>query len=161
MKRIPLTQGLFALVDDSDYERVVAAGPWHAIKHRKTYYARHTLNGGQSPIKMHRLIMGVEYGVEVDHKDLNGLNNSRLNLRVATTSQNCQNRGLKSTNTSGFIGVSWHKATGKWQAYINKQGKRTYLGLFDDLIQAVNVRDTAAREFHGEFARTNKSLGLL
>lgn len=67
----------------------------------------------------------------IDHFDGNGLNNRWRNLRVATQKQNLENRKQSKANSSGFRGVSFHKDRQKWQAYVNHNGKRTYLGLFD------------------------------
>ena len=84
MKRIPLTQGLFALVDDSDYERVVAAGSWYAQKSSSgyTYYAMRwspSEVGKRFRIHLHHFVLDVTNGVKVDHRDGNGLNCSRAN----------------------------------------------------------------------------------
>jgi hypothetical protein len=67
----------------------------------------------------------------IDHIDGNGLNNSWHNLRMATQKQNLENRKQHIKNRSGYRGVSFHKQRLKWQAYVNHNGKRSYLGLFD------------------------------
>ena len=89
----------------------------------------------------------------IDHKDLDRDNNAFENLREATCPQNCANQGIRSTNKTGFKGVSKHKQTGRFQAACSGE----YLGLFDDPRQAAMRYDAAARERHGEFARTNFS----
>ena len=89
----------------------------------------------------------------VDHWDMNGLNNRWANLRVATLSQNAANTGRYLTNTSGFKGVTMHRQSGRWQAQIKQHGKSIYLGLFNDPAVAHAVYVAKARELFGEFAR--------
>lgn len=154
MKEIPLTQGKTVLVDDEDYKWLMQ-WKWHAYRDRRTWYAiRHVYpNGRKHPkkIRMHRFILNVLEGVKVDHRDGDGLNNQKGNLRQATTAQNGHNRRINSNNTSGFKGVSKRKHG--WQATI--QGK--YLGVFDTPGQAASAYDRAASVLFGEFARTNES----
>ena len=91
----------------------------------------------------------------VDHRNNNGLDNRRDNLRLATSSQNnCNSRKRKNT-TSQFRGVCFCKAKGKWDANINLAGKRIWLGSFDSEIEAGKAYDEAAKKCHGEFARLN------
>lgn len=89
----------------------------------------------------------------IDHIDGNGTNNAIANLREATRSENMQNRRLHSNNTSGMRGVMWHKATGKWLAKIQANGKPKHLGLFDSQGAAHEAYVNAAKELHGVFAR--------
>jgi hypothetical protein len=84
----------------------------------------------------------------------------RENLRV-TFDQNPQNIGKRKDNSSGYKGVSFHKASGKWQARIRLKGQSTCLGFFPSAESAALVYDAAALEYHKEFATTNLSLGLL
>jgi hypothetical protein len=90
----------------------------------------------------------------LDH--INGVrdDNRLANLRPATESQNAANRRTPITNTSGFKGVSWHKDRRRWQATIMVASKQSYLGLFDTPEAAHAAYAAAAREHHGEFART-------
>lgn len=110
---------------------------------------------------MHRLIMSRILGRDlmpdehVDHKDTNPLNNTRENLRLASVQQNNRNGGLSSSNTSGYVGVSWSKQFGKWETYIAVNKRRKHLGLFDDPVKAARVRDWAALKYHGEYAYLN------
>lgn len=153
-KQIELTQNKFAAVDDIDFE-YLSQWKWHAFKHRHTFYAAR--NGGVFPFRkkifMHRVIMDTPDEMETDHKDGNGLNNTRKNLRVCTHTQNMRNTQNRSENKSGFVGVHWHQ--GKWQALIDVDGKSIYLGRFSDPKEAAHAYDIAAKEYHGEFARTN------
>lgn len=91
---------------------------------------------------------------QVDHRDGDGLNNRRSNLREATGSQNMQNRGAYSNNTSGFKGVCWDKESRKWKAQIGSQGRLKSLGRFDDPSDAHAAYCDAAEKLHGDFGRT-------
>src|SRR5271157_1434079 len=103
---------------------------------------------------MHRFVLDV-YS-PVDHRDGNGLNNQRRNLRKATKSQNGQNRDKQANNTSGFKGVSWHSASNRWVAQITIDKKRTHLGLFVDKEKAACAYNKAAKLHYGSFAKLNK-----
>jgi hypothetical protein len=165
MKEIPLTHGKVALVDDCDFEWLNQWG-WstetYKLKNRTIYYAARNayLGGGkanpiQKHIKMHRLI-AAEIGVDVvDHKDGDGLNNQRINLRPSTRAQNGQNRRKAPGCKSKFKGVSWIGRIQKWQAAIcvNKKGK--YLGVFSLESDAAIAYNNAAIEHFGEFALLN------
>lgn len=91
---------------------------------------------------------------DIDHKDGDGLNNQWINLREATSSQNCANKRLRRDNTSGAKGVSWRPDLGKWKATITAEGKTRHLGFFVDKDDAAAAYEAAATEHFGEFART-------
>jgi hypothetical protein len=150
MKQVPVGD-TFALVDDEDFE-LVSQYSWHVKKNRRgdVTYAHHSLNPGN--LLMHCLIMG---DTGIDHKDGNGLNNTRDNLRKVTASQNAANRVSHANTSSKYKGVCWHKRQGKWIGTINKEGKRTHLGYFTDEVEAAKAYDKAAIELYGEFARLN------
>lgn len=158
MKEIPLTKGKVALVDDADFD-YLSQWKWRAQKYERTFYAvREVRNrdGTRAKFRMHRVIRGLtDPRIMDDHKDGNGLNNQRYNLRRATPVQNSQNRSTPIHNTSGVTGISWHKTRGKWQAYIKPAGERLkYLGLFDDIEEAKAVRLAAEITYHGQFSAT-------
>lgn len=161
MKLIPLTQGQFALVDDEDYERI-SAFKWFAVKSRGTYYARR--NQWNSKLKrdftipMHRVILNAAPGVEVDHRDNNGLNNQKHNLRNCSDAEQSANKSIAKNNKTGFKGVLWHKRDHVYEAGIRVNRKFIYLGRFDDPEQAAKVYDAAALSHFGEFAKTNQML---
>jgi len=93
---------------------------------------------------------------EVDHRDLNKMNNRRDNLRICTPSQNCANRRGR-LSKSGYRGVS-SITTGKkrWRAYISRNGKqKRCLGYFYTAVEAAKAYDLAAIEHWGEFASLN------
>lgn len=166
MKRIPLTQGQFALVDDEDFERL-SQFKWCAwwSQWTKSYYAvRHGRcdDGKYRTVYMAREIMGAKLGEKVDHKFHNTLDNRRENLRICTTQQNSINSRMRSDNTSGLKGVSWNKNAKKWQAYIaNGNRKRIHLGYFVAALDAARAYDAEALRINSEFSLTNKMLGLI
>jgi len=154
-REIPLSQGLVALVDDEDYERVVAAGKWSAAVRGNTAYARRNVrhpDGRQSTVFLHAFLTG--YAV-TDHIDGDGLNNTRANLREATNAENSRNARLSRSNSSGFKGVAWHKRAQKWQAKIRVDRRWLWLGQYTTREAAAAAYDDAARELHGEFAAVN------
>lgn len=160
MKQIPLTQGKFAIIDDADYEEI-NKHKWFANKHGYTYYAARKVrlpNGKQTTIKMHRIILGLEFGDprQSDHRNHNTLNNQRENLRIVTNKQNQQNRKPRKHYSSIFKGVSLCKSTQKWQAKIKVNCKTIHLGYFDSEIEAAHIYDKAASEYFGEFAYLNR-----
>lgn len=154
MKEIPLTRGLVALVDDEDYDSL-SPHKWYAFKHSEhcTVYAGRKLTAEGNILRMHRIILSAPSGLDVDHVNGDGLDNRRCNLRIATRSQNCHNRGAGRNNKSGYKGVCWHTQAGRWVAQIGIGGKRKHLGLFASPEEAYAVYCAAAKELHGEFAR--------
>ena len=155
MKIINLTYGKIALVDDKDYD-FLSTFKWRAQKENIHWYAVASLEG--QSIKMHWLIMPLDKPFVVDHADGNGLNNQRSNLRKATPSQNCQNRRkISSKCSSPYKGVHLRKSSGTWIASIQAFGKsgRIYLGDFKNEKDAAFAYDRAAKQYFGEFAKTN------
>lgn len=107
--------------------------------------------------KVHRLIFLWHHGwlpPEVDHCDMDKQNNRIQNLRPADKASNSWNVGKRSTNTSGYKGVTWSKRFGKWYAQIKVNGKRVSLGYFHCPEKAHAAYIEAARKYHGEFARS-------
>lgn len=155
MKKIKLTQGKFALVDDSDYEWL-NQWKWYAFKNGTSFYAGRSItkDGARKMILMHRIITNAKKDKMVDHKDHNGLNNQRVNVRECTRSQNMQNQS--SGGVSKYLGVGWIKGRNKWEASIKSNDKRKNLGHFKTEIEAAIIYNIAARKYHGEFANPNK-----
>jgi hypothetical protein len=162
MQYIKLTQGLFAIVDDDDYE-VLMTHKWCAHRFGTRFYADSgkSVNGKIKGFLMHRVIMNVTNPkIQVDHINGNTLDNRRENLRKCTNSENCRNAKMKSTNTSGYKGVRPHvvrKKDGKqvWRAMICVDGKDRGLGLFLDKKEAARAYNKAAMRFYGNFAKLN------
>jgi hypothetical protein len=154
MVEIPLTHGKIAIIDDEDIGLMNLG--WFAMKPttgahaRKTWYAVRTIPGGTA--YLHREVLGiVDSTVHVDHRNGDGLDCQRQNLREASPSQNGMNRGKPATNSSGFKGVNWHKKSGKWRTTL----KNKHLGLFLNPEDAAHAYDEAAIKDCGEFAKLN------
>lgn len=146
---IPLTKGKFAIIDQSDYE-LVSKYKWYACKGKRSgWYAIHK---SKSTIQMHRLIMGVtDRTVLIDHKDHNGLNNQRSNLRTANKFQNAQNANSKKNSSSNHRGVHWNKTKRKWSVQVQHK----YVGHFKTESEAALAYNKKATELYGEFANLN------
>lgn len=154
MKEIQLTQGYVALVDDEDFWWL-NRWQWHAQRSRGTVYAKRMVTQGVAAW-MHREILALSPGGQVDHCDGNGLNNQKYNLRVCSEQDNARNRHVRSDSASGFKGVGWDRVMCKWRARISLgNGKRKVLGYFDTPEQAAVAYDKGARDLFGTFARLN------
>lgn len=159
---IPLSRGMSAIVDAEDYDLLIQR-TWHAtLSCKNTWYAANSLwprvPGKKKTQLMHRLILGIEDpSVYVDHRDGNGLNNQKSNLRLCTNSQNQGNARKPITGrTSRYRGVSRSVGSKKWVAAITAgNGKHKRLGAFLAEEDAARAYDAAAIERYGEFARTN------
>lgn len=147
---IPLTDGEFALIDESDYKRVaahvwLASSPVGGLRYP-------TAKIGGSPVKLHVFLLGGR----ADHVNGDSLNNRRSNIRLATQLQNSWNRRRPTNNTSGYKGVTTFKRGPRpWHAKIGVRGKRYHLGLFATPEEAAVAYDVAAKEHFGVFARLN------
>lgn len=151
MKTILLTQGKIALVDDADYDWL-NQWKWNAHKEGNAYYAERSIRKpSRKMIRMHRIIMDVPIHLFVDHKDHNGLNNQRANLRICTKHQNQMNMICK--RTIKYVGVYHYK--GYIRAQIRHLGKCHFLGTYMTEEDAARARDAAAKLYRGEFANLN------
>lgn len=153
MKEILLTQGKIAVVDDDDFE-YLRKHKWHYARRYTSEYAGTFLWTDKKNvlILMHRMVIGARKGEEVDHKDCNGLNNQKDNLRLVTHSQNMQN--LKPRDGK-YKGTSYRKDRGLFEAYIGTPPNKQRLGHYCSEIAAACAYDYAAIELFGEFAKMN------
>lgn len=156
---IQLTQGYTAIIDAVDADLAVLK--WRVNVGRHTYYALHSTTSvgvKRRTIQLHRVILSRMLGREllrteqVDHVNLNGLDNRRENLRLATHAQNKRNQGVQINSASGLKGVTWHKQNKKWRATIQVNLQHLHLGYFETAEAAYEAYCTAADKHHGEFA---------
>lgn len=158
-RRIPLTQGKYALVDPEDYERL-SKHKWHANKGGATFYAvRWAPRKRQKKltvIYMHRQVLNNPDSEFIDHINHNGRDNRKANLRPATRAQNnCNRKKYDNNSYSKYKGVSFQQKNRKWSAQIGLNNKMMFLGYFKKEIDAAKAYDAAARKYHGEFASLN------
>jgi len=150
---IPLTKGLFALVDEKDYEAANRFA-WTADINPRTAYA-YCKRGGEI-FWLHRILMSAPENMQVDHRDGNGLDCRRDNMRVCSLKNNHRNIRKTIVKTSSkFKGVSWDKTREKWSAKIKFNGKTINLGRFEDEDEAGKAYDESAGRLFGEFALLN------
>lgn len=163
MVEVPLSQGYVALIDDDDAERVLAFKWWvTGGKSRKgKRYAYGIVvdgDGARHQEMLHRFIMNAPKGLDVDHKDNNGLNCQKFNMRLATRAQNNQNKTRSARATLGFKGVArtyGHFRTKPYRAQIKHNYKLHLLGHYETPEEAARAYDKRAREVFGEFACVN------
>lgn len=154
MREILLTRNKVALVDDADYDWI-SQSSWYAINpnpnYDQWYAARHA---GRDCVYMHRELLGISgTKTEGDHKDRNGLNNQRHNLRIATRHQQFLNMGLKSNNKSRRYGVSWDGERLKWVARIMTPDGYKFIGRFASKEEAARAYAFMAVQIHGDFCK--------
>ena len=157
-RRIYIGEGLYTIVDPDIYYRIGHLRWSVCGDERKDYAARIDRKfryGRTKTIFLHREIMNAPRGLLVDHRNGDSLDNRRANLRLATHSQNMQNRRKRKNTTSRYTGVCFEKRRKKWTANITVNKKKIWIGRFDDEIEAAKAYDEAARKEHGEFARLN------
>lgn len=157
-KWIPLTKGLFALVDDSDYE-LTSQFTWTALVCKRTAYAYFRRRAaGRSPVTlMHRMLMNAPVGTQVDHINSNGLDCRRSNMRVCSIAENHRNiRKRINPTSSRYKGVTWDKNRMKWMAKIKCDQKFIFLGRFTAEESAARAYNVEALRLFGKFALLNE-----
>jgi hypothetical protein len=160
MKEIPLSQGLIVLVDDEDYEWL-KQWKWRRQKGHKTFYAKRHIQGNKNAqILMHREILKKKLGGELgqrlvtDHRNGNGLDNRRENLRLVTRSINHQNTPPYCNNTSGFKGITRNRK--KWMSRIVVNGYVIHIGTFESPRMAALAYNITAHKHFGNDAYFNQ-----
>ncbi len=143
----------YTMVDPEDYPQLSKYN-WLLARNRgnKCYAVCYE---GKQILHMHRMLMNAPKGLLVDHKDRNGLNNTKRNLRLATHSQNNCNRIISRPKSSKYRGVMYIKETNKYRAGIAIKGEKIHLGLFTNEEDAAKAYDKAAKELHKDFAVLN------
>lgn len=156
MKKVPLTRGLHALVDDRDFPALMRF-KWHILECRAGMYAkrngpRNGLKNNRTAILMHRVLAEAKRGEVVDHIDHNTLNNQKKNLRACTNSENLANRkGPSAASTSGFLGV-YPAPSGRYRVQLGVRGRSIYIGHFRSVRAASAAYASASVKYYGEFS---------
>lgn len=168
--RLKLPRGFVALVDAADFERPTTVGfadgavwegricdrAWQPNEKPHTTYVVCLWQkaGKVRELRLHRAVMSAAAGIEVDHRNHDGLDNRRENLRLATSTENSRNkRPLKGRQ---YKGVSYHKASGRYEAFIRCRPHKYHLGLHDTPELAALAYNAKAAELFGPFARLNE-----
>lgn len=150
---VPLSRNKFAIIDLEDIDKVKDFN-WYALKVKRTFYAARLIAKTKEFILMHRILLNPSNNFQVDHKDNDGLNNKRSNLRLATKIQNDRNR-KSYKGTSKYKGVWFSKRDQKWKSTIYVNRKQINIGTFINEIDAAKAYDKKAKELFGEFAKLN------
>ncbi|MDR0918567.1 MAG: HNH endonuclease, partial [Oscillospiraceae bacterium] len=137
--------------DVEDYD-IVSNKRWAACVNTNTGATFITDPSGKM---LHHLIMSVPKGYEIDHRDLNTLNNCKSNLHICSHRENQCNQPLQSNNTSGVTGVIWNKNRKTWNAVIKHFEKSIHLGAYHLFVEAVQARNEGMRWLFKEFGRYN------
>ncbi|MBW3569683.1 MAG: HNH endonuclease [Gemmatimonadetes bacterium] len=157
MKKVPLSTGGFAIVDADDFERVNRHHWYRLASGRGHFYAVRMARkpgGGKTMIRMHREVLRAAPGSLVDHRNHDGLDNRKENLRVCSHVENGQNRKPdKVGSASAYKGVQVSR--GRWRARIVVDGRQVSLGSFETQEAAARAYDAAALQYFGEYAYTN------
>ncbi len=152
------SDGSSFLIDIEDFDKV-SKYTWFFGK--RGYPIMHTSRKSadvHKTVPLHKYLLEVPTDCDVDHISGDKLDNRRGNLRVCTHQENMFNQKLRCNNSTGFYGVSYHKSANKFEAYIHVSGKKYYLGLYENIKDAADVRDAAAIQYFGEYANLNRDL---
>lgn len=148
-------KGYKVLIDDEDYEKVIAR-TWrihtYNLKRGLFYFLSHD---GKHTVLMHRLIMGcvLHDGMVVDHINGNTLDCRKSNMRICTSAENSRNTGKNKINKSGYKGVFYISRIKRYRASISVNRKHIMLGCYKTAEEAYGAYCDAAKKYHGEFAR--------
>lgn len=157
MRKIELTRGAFALVDDEDYARI-AKSSWAYNPQGVGYAVRkgNKRRGEPRTVQMHREVLHAPCGVQIDHINGNGLDNRKSNLRYANTQKNAFNRGKPNVPCSSqYKGVYRRHNSPTWKAHIKYNARHVELGSFGSEELAAAAYNFAAKVMFGEYRREN------
>lgn len=147
MKRIPLTKGYSAIIDDEDYSKVGHL-KWCFCNGYASRAVR--THGKKQTVYMHRVILDAPQGMDVDHKNHDTLDNRRENIWICTRRENLQNLKHKTRIMagSGYKGVYPHR--NKWQVKVSMNGTEMHVGIYDTKQEAALYYNVAAQLFLGK-----------
>lgn len=161
--RLPLNSrkypGHSTIIDAEDWP-IIEPYIWRVANYRGVFYAMTSIrqpDGRQLSVGMHRLICDAPDGYQVDHIDLNPLNNTRSNLRICTTAQNVMNTAYRRNSELPYKGVSMRKDRRRvtYRAKIRLDDVETHIGYYSTPEEAARAYDEVARKYFGEFAWLN------
>lgn len=153
MREIELSLGFKAFVDDEDYDRV-SRYRWYVFTTGNSVYASTMMN--KRRVMMHRFILEItDSKIHIDHKDHNGLNNQRVNLRECSAAENKRHSKIRCDSKNKYKGVSFDKDKKKWRAQIFYDNKRYRGPRFKTQEEAALDYNRLAKLHHGEFAFLN------
>ena len=153
MKQIKLTKGLYALVDNEDYDLLVQYS-WSANYDNRANYWTAKAYVDKKVITMHRLVLNLkEFSIKVLHKNGNRLDNRKENLYIVTQQESCVTTKVFKKSKTGFKGVT--KKGSKFKATLVVSGEEKHLGLFDTPEKAAKAYNIAAKKYFGELAYQN------
>lgn len=154
VKAIPVGKCRLSIIDQDDYDRI-SKSSWFVKKGRYTCYAG-TRDCHKKTTSLHREVLNLKQGDPIiDHRNGNGLDNRKCNLRISTYEANNFNSRIRSDNISGYRGVSWHKGRKKWCAQISVNKKVIHGGYYSNPQAAAMAYDKLAIINRGEYAKLN------
>ena len=141
-------------IDNDDLEKCSQL-TWHYAKNKDSKYIQTRIKGKM--IKLHRYIMNMNNSnLVVDHINRNPLDNRKSNLRICSYKENSFNKSIRVDNTSGIVGVDFHKINKKWRAKIKYNNITIHLGYFEDINEASINRRVAEEILFGEYSPNGK-----
>jgi len=141
---------MHTLIDIEDINKISEYKCFIAKAYKDIFYAMVTQNNKN--VAIHTLLTGQKW---VDHKNRNSLDNRKENLRPCTQIENLRNRSVSKNKIGGYKYVYWKSNNKKWEVSFVLEGKYTYIGLFDDELEAAKVADQYILKNHGNFSVLN------
>lgn len=150
MRKLQLTKGKVAIVDDEDYE-FLSKWKWsfsgeYAV--RGVYLGKLNGKARYKRVYLHRLINNTPDDLETDHINRDKLDNRKANLRTVNRGQNNRNRDGYKNNLVGVAGINWYGSLGKYRALIVVNKTRIHLGYFDRVEEAIAIRKLAEQKYY-------------